>query len=119
MGHLETALAIWGEYDGAKASRFARSSKAYEEKRTKSPGNEQWEALSAQQWGPGLTDDESSIDALRDWRWEVASWPHERWVRWRRLATDLLEGLEEEPTAENIRAADRMAYDMIRAEVTP
>lgn len=52
----------------------------------------------------------------RDWRWAVASWPHERWVRWREQATAMLEDLDDEPTAEDIRAADCAAYDLIRTD---
>jgi hypothetical protein len=54
-----------------------------------------------------------SIDVPRDWRSEVATWPHDRWSRCRRLSTDLLEGQDDEPTADDIRAADQAAYDLI------
>ncbi len=116
MGYLETALAIWGDYDGEKASRFAGTLKPYEEIRKKSPAAAQWDALSALRWGPGLADDEPPIDVPRDWRWDVANWPPGRWSRWRALSGELLAGQDDEPTADDIRAADRVAYDLIRAE---
>jgi hypothetical protein len=75
-----------------------------------------WEALSAQRWGPSRDHDEPPLDVPRDWRDEAAAWPHERWMRWRERAAGVLDGLDGEPTAEDIRAADRAAYDIIRAE---
>ena len=78
-----------------------------------------WEALSAVRWGPGLTDDEPSIDVPRDWRDTVAGWPHGRWSRWRSLSGELLAGQDDEPTAEDIRAADRAAYDLMQAGPAP
>lgn len=119
MGYLETALAMWGDCAREKETPSEKAVGAYGKIRTKSPAEAQWEALRHQRWGPSVGDATPGIDIPKDWRDKVASWPHGRWVTWRRLATDLLEGLEEEPTAEDIRAADRMAYDMIRAEVTP
>lgn len=116
MGYVETALAIWGEYDEGKASQFVESSKGYEEKRTKSPAEPEWEALSALRWGPAVGDTTPGIDVPHDWRSAIASWPHGRWSRWRALAGELLAGQDDEPTAEDIRAADHLAFDLVRAE---
>jgi hypothetical protein len=46
----------------------------------------------------------------RDWRSVVAGWPDERWLRWRRTATECLGYLKHPPTAQDIRDADRFAY---------
>jgi hypothetical protein len=75
-----------------------------------------WEALSERRRGPGLTDGEPSIDIPRDWRDEVANLPAEEWSRWRALSGELQDGLEGEPTAEDIRAMDHMAFDLVLAE---
>jgi hypothetical protein len=66
-------------------------------------------------WGPGLDDSEPGLVVYHDWRSFVAAWPHDRWTRWRRMV-DQLVSREPNPTAETIRAADRVAYDVIRME---
>lgn len=75
-----------------------------------------WGELSALRWGPGVTDGSPSIVIPHDWRSEVANLPAEEWSRWRQLSTELLEGQDDEPDADDIRAAGRLAYDLIRGE---
>src|SRR4051794_3927532 len=41
----------------------------------------------------GDDSDRHSIVTLPDWRWSVASWPHERWSRWRRYVGEFLASL--------------------------
>jgi hypothetical protein len=70
----------------------------------------------AERWGPALEDDAPSIDIPRDWRWDVAGWPHEQWVEWRHRAAELQPS---NPTAEQIRAAEHLAYvEMTRPKLT-
>lgn len=47
------------------------------------------------------------------WRWTVANWPHERWVRWRRRSDELQPS---GATSGEIAAADHEAYLQIQAE---
>jgi hypothetical protein len=61
---------------------------------------------------------EPVLDPARHrWRSEVAGWPHERWVRWRRLSTELLGRVTSTPTPEQIAIADHLAYVEARSEV--
>ncbi len=80
------------------------------------PGPPTWEELSALRWGPAVGDTTPGIDVPRDWRWDVANLPPETWSRWRALSGELRAGLEGEPTADDIRAADHMAYDLVQAQ---
>ena len=63
----------------------------------------------------------ASLDAPivvpRDWRWTLSHWPHEEWARWRRYSGEFLASCADEATtAEDIRAADRAAYDLLRTD---
>lgn len=45
-----------------------------------------------------------------DWRAIVASLPHPDWIAWRRRATEILATFGPEPSAADVRLADRRAY---------
>lgn len=53
---------------------------------------------------------EPAIDVPLDWRCEVAHWPHDRWVRWRRLSAELQAARPHTPTPATIATADHLAY---------
>jgi hypothetical protein len=84
------------------------------------PTGPHWAELSSQRWGPSLDHAEPPIDRPRNWRSEVAAWPHERWVAWRARSSELLAALARArpPTAEDIRDADHRAYleDVLRVD---
>lgn len=44
------------------------------------------------------------------WQVEVSAWPHDRWSAWRKLSANLQ---PPRPTAEEIRAADLLAYALV------
>jgi hypothetical protein len=62
---------------------------------------------------PPPSADDPAIDIPPNWRWDLAHWPHERWSRWRRYVGEFLESLDEHADVEDIRTAERAAYELI------
>ena len=117
MGYLETALAIWGDCDRGNDSPIALNS---------------WKPTKKYELSPPPSSVGGPVrPAAGDPAWTTAS-PRSsspatggmRWPAGRTSAghggvsssAELLEGQDDEPTAEDIRAADRMAYDLVRTE---
>jgi hypothetical protein len=58
---------------------------------------------------------EGSIDIPRNWRSILGTWPIERWIEWRRRSGEIQAAELRSPTVESIDAADRRAFDELRA----
>jgi hypothetical protein len=64
--------------------------------------------LDAQRWGPGIGDDTASISIPADrWDWEVANWPHNKWLAWHHRASELA---PPGSSVEQIREGHHLAY---------
>ncbi len=65
-----------------------------------------WTTLAARRWGGA--DSTPGLDVPPDWRSDLASWPPERWLAWRKRCNALIP-----PKAKpaEVRAAERQAYD--------
>lgn len=71
-----------------------------------------WEEARELRWGPAIGDPEPGLDVVpSDWRWTVACWSHDRWVEWRRRSGEMQ---PPSPTVEQIRDADRRAYEELK-----
>ena len=107
MGYLETALKAMG------ATRVIAPVNAPPE-----PDPASWSLLRDQRWGDDPT---PGVDHVGEaWRWSVAQWPHDRWLRWVRLASQLEPseippGADPETRTLAIRRAEKRAYDEIMA----
>jgi hypothetical protein len=64
--------------------------------------------LDSMRWSPSVSSDDPPIDIPADrWDWEVANWPHAKWVAWHRRVTELTPWGS---TAEEIKEAGHRAY---------
>ncbi len=78
---------------------------------TQAPTPPTWAELSTQRWAdasPGIAIPDDS------WRWEVAQWPIDRWLRWHRRANELMLANSD---ASTIRAVQRLAFEQVAAEL--
>ena len=72
-----------------------------------------WNHLAGQRWSEGSST--PGLDVPADWRWDVASWPIQRWIDWRRRGD-----IRVEPSSKlaEIRAAERRAFDELLSSET-